>query len=54
LATGDDFGVISCGFPASSLKQLQQLSSGNKIVVKGLCKGRTLDVVLTNCTIVEE
>lgn len=54
LATGDDFGVISCGFPASSLKQLEQIASGSKIVVKGLCKGRTLDVVLTNCTIVEE
>lgn len=54
LSTGDDFGVISCGFPSSALKDLQSIASGTELTVKGLCKGRTLDVVLTNCTIIED
>lgn len=53
LETGDDFGVVSCGFPQSQTEELSQLKSGTTVKVKGLCKGKTMDVVLTNCTIIE-
>lgn len=53
LETGDDFGVVSCGFPQSQTEELSQLKSGTAVKVKGLCKGKTMDVVLTNCTIIE-
>lgn len=53
LETGDDFGVISCGFPQSETESLLNIKSGTNIQIKGLCKGKTMDVVLTNCTIID-
>lgn len=64
LIAADGEGTITCGFKPESLASIQKLEAGNKVKIKGQCKGMTgdtaldllasPDVVLTNCTVVVE
>lgn len=44
------FGII-CQFEGDASAQLNNLSAGNQVVVKGICTGLLMDVVLKNCVI---
>ena len=56
-------GFIRCGFKASELEKIQQLTDSSTISLKGLCKGLNggdgldlladKDVILSNCIIIE-
>ncbi|KOY85954.1 hypothetical protein AD998_07180 [bacterium 336/3] len=48
LETGDEMFGISCGFDA---KDSQNPAVGSQIVIKGVCTGMTMDVVLNKCSI---
>jgi hypothetical protein len=64
LIAADGEGTVTCGFKPENLASIQNLKSGDKITIKGQCKGMTgdaaldllasPDVVLTNCTVVAD
>lgn len=53
LETDDDFGAISCEFDRFSEHKRTTFSPGEQITLKGLCSGKTIDVVLVQCVLVE-
>ena len=64
LIASDGEGTVTCGFKPEYLASIQKLIAGDKITIKGQCKGLTgdaaldllasPDVVLTNCTVVAD
>lgn len=51
LAEKGSFYGINCSFKANQQNQLELLSVGDVISVKGLCKGYIDDVIMTQCTV---
>ena len=51
---GDDFGGVICTFQGIADTTLPGLASGNEAVIKGVCSGMLMDVLLNNCVIVSE
>lgn len=49
-ASGDILGV-QCMFDNQYKGQLAQLQKGQQIRVQGTCKGKTLNVLLADCTL---
>ncbi len=54
LATSDDFGAISCELDRFSTHARTTFSPGEAITLKGICSGKTIDVVLVQCVLVED
>lgn len=64
LIAADGEGTITCGFKPVYLASIEKLEAGNKVKIKGQCKGMTgdaaldllasPDVVLTNCTVIAD
>lgn len=53
LATEDDFGAIACELDRFSKHARTTFSPGEEITLKGICSGKTIDVVLVQCVAVE-
>ncbi len=49
--SGDDMFGVSCKMNADSEQLVKKLNKGDGIVVKGLCSGKLMDVVLVNCSL---
>lgn len=53
LDTGDPMSAISCQLLAQEAEKLAAYQEGDEIVVKGICTGKLMDVVLVRSVIVE-
>jgi hypothetical protein len=51
LAGSDPLSGVTCSFYQNELPTIQSLKIGDKIMVKGKCTGKLMDVVLNNCRI---
>lgn len=52
LKTGNDMSSVICTLAASG--DASKLNSGEKIIIRGVCSGFLMDVLLNNCVIVVE
>lgn len=52
LKNPEDIGGVICNF-SSGVVDIDQISVGESLKVKGLCSGYLMDVVLNKCSIVE-
>ena len=53
LETPELFGV-SCTMDSTQNKKLQDIQTGSAVVIKGICHGMLMDVVLVKCVLVNE
>lgn len=53
LDAADDLGAISCELDRFSKQNRVTFSPGEQITLKGICSGKTIDVVLVQCVLVE-
>ena len=51
LKTNDDFGSVLCHLSEESTKKMNRLTVGETIVVKGICTGFLMDVILVKSEI---
>ena len=51
LKTNDDFGSILCHLSAKSTKKMDKLKVGEIVIVKGICTGYLMDVILVKSEI---
>ena len=52
LKTNDDFGSIMCYLTFEESKSMQQIKAGQEIILKGICTGFLMDVVLVKCIVI--
>ena len=50
---GPDLSGIGCQFEPNTQDKLERLSEGQVVVIKGICTGVLMDVVLVDCVIVQ-
>jgi hypothetical protein len=48
---GADLSGVGCEFEPGAQKELSDLHEGEKVIVKGICTGVLMDVVLVDCVI---
>jgi hypothetical protein len=53
LEAADDLGAISCELDRFSKQNRTTFTPGEQITLKGICSGKTIDVVLVQCVLVE-
>lgn len=53
LEAADDFGAISCELDRFSKQNRTTFTLGEQITLKGICSGKTIDVVLVQCVLVK-
>lgn len=53
LDAADDLGSISCELDRFSKQNRTTFSPGEEVTLKGICSGKTIDVVLVQCVLVE-
>ena len=53
LATDNEMSSVICNF-APDFGDTQKLKSGDEIVIKGLCSGYLMDVVLDRCALAQK
>lgn len=53
LEAEDALGAISCELDRFSKQNRMTFSPGEQITLKGMCTGKTMDVVLVQCVVVE-
>ena len=53
LKTSDDFASVLCNLSESSTQKMNDLKEGQTIIVKGICTGFLMDVVLVKSEIIE-
>ena len=53
LDAADDLSAISCELDRFSKQNRTTFSPGEEITLKGICSGKTIDVVLVQCVLVE-
>jgi hypothetical protein len=53
LDTGNDFFGIICEFQPKSKQRREDFQAGQEVVLKGLCTGMMMDVVLVRCVRVQ-
>ena len=47
-----DFSFIMCSMKKDQYKEAQHLKTGQKVILKGICKGFLMDVIFLDCMIV--
>lgn len=52
LKTNDDFGSVLCHLNDADTIKANTLTVGNSIVLKGICTGFLMDVILVKCKII--
>ena len=53
LQTEDDFGGVVCYLMEDEFKNSTEIKEGQEIVLKGICTGFLMDVILIKCVIVK-
>lgn len=53
LEADDDFGAVSCELDRFSDQKRTTFAPGEQLTLKGMCSGKTIDVVLVQCVLVE-
>ncbi len=48
---GGDLGGVGCQFESSKKSQTNKLTTGQSVMIKGICTGILIDVVLVDCVI---
>jgi hypothetical protein len=51
LQTNDSFGTVVCYLTAKDSKKSRQIKEGQLIVLKGICTGFLMDVILVKCVV---
>ena len=54
LETEDPISGINCSLTNDYNLEIDSLYSGKQIIIKGVCSGKLIDVVLNNCLIIEK
>lgn len=49
LSAGDALGGVQCSFSESHTQEAARLSKGQRVTIKGMCKGKVLNVLLGGC-----
>lgn len=52
LKTDDDFGSVQCHLSEEATKEISTLKQGETIIVKGICTGYLMDVILVKSEII--
>tara|TARA_B110000240_G_scaffold15491_1_gene15843 strand:+ start:242 stop:658 length:417 start_codon:yes stop_codon:yes gene_type:complete len=52
LETEDDFGSVVCYLIKDEFKKSAEIKEGQEIVLKGICTGFLMDVILVKCVII--
>jgi hypothetical protein len=53
LQTSDDFGSVICYLTEEDSKNSAQIKEGQEVVLKGICTGFLMDVILVKCVITD-
>mgnify|MGYP000737044196 CR=1 FL=1 len=53
LQTSDDFGSVICYLTEEDSKNSAQIQEGQTLVLKGICTGFLMDVILVKCVITD-
>ncbi len=53
LATDNDMSSVICNFDPD-FRDIQKLNQGKEVVIKGLCSGYLMDVVLDRCVLAQK
>lgn len=53
LESGDDFGAIACELDNLSKQPDINFAPGDEVTLKGICAGKTIDVVLVRCVLIQ-
>ena len=51
LQTKDDFGSVVCYLTKEEFKKSPEIKEGQEVVLKGICTGFLMDVILVKCVI---
>jgi hypothetical protein len=51
LQTEDDFGSVVCYLVKDEFKKSAEIKEGQEVVLKGICTGFLMDVILVKCVI---
>ena len=51
LQTKDDFGSVVCYLTKEEFKKSTEIKEGQEVVLKGICTGFLMDVILVKCII---
>ena len=54
IETNDDFGSVLCHLSEEASKKISELQEGQIIVVKGICTGFLMDVILVKCEFINQ
>ena len=54
LETNDEFGSVLCHLSIESTKKIKEIQKGQDIVVKGICTGYLMDVILVKCEVINK
>ena len=54
LKTNDDFGSVLCHLSDEATKKVNLLKEGQAVIVKGICTGFLMDVILLKCEFVSQ
>jgi hypothetical protein len=52
LQTKDDFGSVVCYLVKDEFKKSAEIKEGQEVVLKGICTGFLMDVILVKCIII--
>jgi len=51
LGVDESLGAVLCQFDASHKDELTKLKEGDAVIIKGVCTGMLMDVILTRCAL---
>ena len=54
LQGSGEYMCIMCDMKEDQIAQVQTLTKGNSVVLKGICKGFLMDAILLNCVLVKK
>jgi len=52
LQTEDDFGSVVCYLVKDEFKKSAEIKEGQEVILKGICTGFLMDVILVKCVII--
>ena len=52
LQTKDDFGSVVCYLAKDEFKKSAEIKEGQEVILKGICTGFLMDVILVKCVII--
>ena len=52
LQTKDDFGSVVCYLVKDEFKKSAEIKEGQEVILKGICTGFLMDVILVKCVII--